>query len=81
MPVDQGRSAAFYANTRKIHTKHDLSTEEWTDATGWQWRARLVTKAPAGRSRSASSWSAGQAAASAHGEVDVRSRNRRNVSP
>jgi hypothetical protein len=31
MPSDDVGSAAFYANWRKIHTRRDLTTEEWND--------------------------------------------------
>ena len=31
MPSDDVGSAAFYANWRKIHTRQDLTTEEWND--------------------------------------------------
>lgn len=31
MPSDNVGSAAFYANWRKIHTRQDLTTEEWND--------------------------------------------------
>ena len=31
MPSDAVGSAAFYANWRKIHTRRDLTTEEWND--------------------------------------------------
>ena len=31
MPSDEVGSAAFYANWRKIHTRQDLTTEEWND--------------------------------------------------
>jgi len=30
MPSDQVGSAAFYANWRKIHTGHNITTDEWT---------------------------------------------------
>ena len=31
MPSDKVGSAAFYANWLKIHTRRDLTTEEWND--------------------------------------------------
>lgn len=31
MPSDDVGSAAFYANWRKIHTRQDLSIDEWND--------------------------------------------------
>lgn len=31
MPSNDVGSAAFYANWRKIHTRQDLTTEEWND--------------------------------------------------
>lgn len=31
MPSNEVGSAAFYANWLKIHTRHDLTTEEWND--------------------------------------------------
>lgn len=31
MPSNEVGSAAFYANSRKIHTHRDLTTEEWND--------------------------------------------------